>query len=336
MRFLAFLVFALALGVSGAARADFAIRDGVLVERDGSPFIMRGINVPHAWLSQHTDQSLADIAATGANTVRIVLSSGARWRRSEPSEVAHLVALAKRHRMIVVLEVHDTTGFGADERAVHLGAVLAYWAELRDVLQGEEDYVLINIGNEPFAGRSTPAMWIEAHRTAIAALRAMGFRHTIVIDGADYGQDASGTMRDHARDLFDGDPLRNVLFSVHMYQVYGRGETIEAYLDAFRDARLPLIVGEFGMDHQGEPVDEEAIFRLSNERGIGYLGWSWSGNSQRVADLDIVRNFDAERLSPWGERLINGAGGIRETSRPAHVYAQPRGFWPRVRGWFTR
>lgn len=328
------LAFVLVLSLAPAAHADFAIRDGVLVEADGAPFVMRGVNVPHAWLNERTAQSLEDVAATGANTVRIVLSNGARWRRSEPREVSRLIAMAKRRRMIVMLEVHDTTGFGADPRAVHLETTLAYWRALRPALQGQEDYVLVNIGNEPFAGTSTPDMWVDAHRDMISALRALGLRHTIVVDAHDYGQDSSNTMRDRARELFDADPLRNVLFSVHMYQVYGEGDRIRAYFDAFRDARLPLIVGEFGPDHQGEPVDEDTIFALSAERGIGYLGWSWSGNSRNVANLDIVEGFDARRPSPWGRRLIDGPGGFRETARPAGLFVRESAL-RRFATWFS-
>ncbi|MES1200485.1 MAG: cellulase family glycosylhydrolase [Pseudomonadota bacterium] len=321
------LVFALAfICVAAPARADLAIRDGQLVERDGAPFVMRGINIPHAWAPEHTARSIDDIAATGANTVRIALSAGVRWKRNEPSEVARLIAHCRRRHLIVILEVHDATGFGADSRAAHLGAALAYWGDLRAVLRGQEDYVLINIANEPFAGSATPAMWIEAHRTAIATLRGWGLRHTLVIDGADYGQDRSGTMRDHARELLDSDPLRNVLFSIHMYQVYGRAEMVEAYFNAFHAAHLPLIVGEFGPDHQGEPVDEDTIMRMSAQQSVGYLGWSWGGNGGNVANLDMVEHFDASRLSPWGERIINGANGIRATARPAHIFQQRRGF----------
>lgn len=329
------LLAALSLAaVATPAHADFAVRDGVLVQGDGSPFLMRGVNVQHAWAPAHTMQSLEDIAGTGANTVRIVLSNGARWNKNEPREVARLLDRAKDLGLIVMLEVHDTTGLGADPAAAHIGTTIPYWLELQEVLEGQEDYVLVNIGNEPTAGSSPPTMWLEAHRTAIAALRYAGFKHTIVIDAHDYGQDGSNTMRDRARELFDSDPLHNILFSVHMYQVYADGARVEQYFNAFRDARLPLIVGEFGMDHAGEPVDEETIFRLANEYRFGYLGWSWSGNAAHVADLDIVTDFDGSRLSPWGERLINGAGGIRETSEPAHVFAQRRSWWTRVRNWF--
>ncbi|HVZ99804.1 MAG TPA: hypothetical protein VG841_05775 [Caulobacterales bacterium] len=69
---------------------------------------------------------------------------------------------------------------------------------------------------------------------------------------------------------------------------------------------------------------------MSQAQSVGYLGWSWSGNAGNVANLDIVEHFDARRLSPWGERLINGSGGIRETAHPAHVFARRRGFWMRL------
>jgi len=70
----------------------------------------------------------------------------------------------------------------------------------------------------------------------------------------------------------------------------------------------------------GALVDEEAIFSQSTRLGVGYLGWAWSGNSGAAANLDVVHDFDGARLTPWGERLINGPGGIRQTARPARVF----------------
>ncbi|MBB4659686.1 hypothetical protein GGQ59_002223, partial [Parvularcula dongshanensis] len=49
-------------------------------------------------------------------------------------------------------------------------------------------------------------------------------------------------------------------------------------------------------------------------------GWSYSGNGGGVEDLDLVLDFDPARLSPWGERLVNGPGGLRDTSRTASVF----------------
>jgi len=318
---------AAAVTMAGPALADLSVRDGHLVEASGRLFVIRGVNVHHAWAARHTRQSLNDIAATGANTVRIVLSDGSRWKRTPPSQVAAILREADRLKLVVILEVHDATGFGDPgpdaKGAVHLGTLIPYWLSLKPLIEGREDRVIVNIANEPFSVRGQPSPWFEAHRTAILALRAGGLRHMLMVDGDNYGQDSSGTMRDNAAALLAADPLRNIVFSVHMYQVYGRGETVRAYLDAFQSAGLPLVVGEFGPDHAGEPVDEETILRLTAERGIGWLAWSWSGNSSKVADLDMVQGFDASRPSPWGVRVIDGADGLRQTGRPAEVFASP-------------
>jgi mannan endo-1,4-beta-mannosidase len=53
---------------------------------------------------------------------------------------------------------------------------------------------------------------------------------------------------------------------------------------------------------------------------VGYIAWSWSGNSEKAKNLDLVLEFDPERLSPWGQRLIEGADGLRATSVPATVF----------------
>ncbi|MBC8069295.1 MAG: hypothetical protein IAG13_13245 [Deltaproteobacteria bacterium] len=49
--------------------------------------------------------------------------------------------------------------------------------------------------------------------------------------------------------------------------------------------------------------------------GLGYLGWSWSGNSAELASLDVVLDFDFDQLSAWGELLVNGESGLLATSQ---------------------
>lgn len=81
------LALAIAALSSGAA-ADFSVSGTQLLDGNGEPFVMRGINHPHAWYTERTPQAIRDIAATGANTVRVVLSNGYRWTRTTQAEVA--------------------------------------------------------------------------------------------------------------------------------------------------------------------------------------------------------------------------------------------------------
>ncbi|MGW2474557.1 cellulase family glycosylhydrolase [Streptomyces sp. NPDC001665] len=317
---LGFLALGAAAPAQAAAGTGLHISDGRLVEGNGNDFIMRGVNHAHTWYPGET-QSLADIKATGANTVRVVLSDGFRWTRNGPDDVAAVVADCKANRLICVLEVHDTTGYGEDAAAGTLDHAADYWISLKSVLQGQEDYVVIDIGNEPW-GNTDPAGWTAPTTAAIKKLRAAGFAHTIMVDAPNWGQDWQNVMRDNAQAVYDADTTGNLLFSIHMYSVYNTAQKVSDYLNAFVDAGLPLVIGEFGgpADQYGDP-DEDTMMSEAQRLGLGWIAWSWSGNTDPILDLTI--DFDPARLSSWGERIFHGANGIAETSHEATVYGGP-------------
>lgn len=310
--------------LSAGAQADFSVSGTQLLDGNGEPFVMRGINHPHAWFTDQTPKALADIAATGANTVRVVLSNGYRWNRTSAQEVAEIIRLAREHNLVAVLDVHDTTGFGEEPEAAPLSSAVDYWLEIADTLKGQEDYVLLNIANEPFGNEVDDyygETWISEHRTAIQRLREAGLKHTLIVDAANWGQDWQGIMITHASQVADADPLNNTMFSVHMYEVYPERSMVEEYMRTFLEThRLPLLIGEFGMDHYGQPVAAADIMELAEQYGVGYTGWSWSGNSGGTESLDLVQNFDPGSLSPWGDLLLNGTHGLKATARPATIF----------------
>jgi mannan endo-1,4-beta-mannosidase len=51
---------------------------------------------------------------------------------------------------------------------------------------------------------------------------------------------------------------------------------------------------------------------------LGYLAWSWSGNTDPI--LDLTLDFDPARLSSWGKRIFNGVNGIAQTAKEATVF----------------
>ena len=304
----------------------FFISNGQLVDDNGTPFVMRGVAYPYTWYSWRgtaaVQQDLANIAATRANTVRYVLSTGGQWARIPGAEVSQVIQWAKQNRMISVLEVHDSTGWSEGAGSVNISNAVQYWtsADIRAAINGQEDFVIINIANEPF-GNNTTAQYVQQTADAIRALRTAGITHTIMIDAANWGQDWSNTMRDNAMTLWQADSQRNLLFSVHMYEVYGQASTITSYMQAFDDMGLPLVIGEFGLEHNGQNVDEATIMAQAQQRGNGYIGWSWSGNGGCCTFLDVVSNFSTT-LTAWGQILVNGPNGIFATSVPASVFGQ--------------
>jgi mannan endo-1,4-beta-mannosidase len=305
-----------------ASFAGFFISNGQLVDNNGTPFVLRGINYPYTWFqSRNTQQDLAAIAATGANTVRVVLSTGGQWARVNGTQVSQLIQWCKDLKMIAVLEVHDSTGWNESGGAVPISNATAYWtsSDVRAAINGQENFVIINIANEPF-GNTTTANYVADTSAAIRALRTAGLTHTLMIDGATWGQDWQGTMRDNAMTLWNADTLHNLVFSVHMYEVYQSLSPIQAYMQAFQAMNLPLVVGEFGPVNNGQFVDSESVIAQAAQRKLGYLGWSWSGNGGGGTGLDMTNNFDPASLTTWGNRIINGTNGIRTSSMLASVF----------------
>ena len=280
---------------------------------NGKELIMRGINHAHTWYRDETS-SFANIKNTGANTIRVVLSSGDRWPKNENSDVANVIQLCKTNNLVCILEVHDTSGFGEKSEAISLAKAVNYWKSIQSVLTGEEAYVIINIGNEPY-GNINPGGWTSATINAIEELRNAEFDHMIMVDAPNWGQDSSFIMRDNANAVFNSDPHKNTVFSIHMYGQFNTDRKINSYLMYFINNGLPIVIGEFGHKHTDGNPDEDAIMARAKEYGIGYIAWAWSGNTGGVEYLDLVNNFNPNSLTWWGCRLINGVNGIRGTSK---------------------
>ncbi|BCB75868.1 hypothetical protein GCM10022251_80550 [Phytohabitans flavus] len=285
-----------------------------IVEANGQRFVMRGVNHPHVWFTGQTG-SFANIKALGANTVRVVLGSGKRWGPS--TDVANVITLCKQNRMICVLEVHDTTGYGEEGAAASLDEAVNYWISQKSALVGQENYVVINIGNEPI-GNTNAAQWTAATTAAIQKMRTNGFEHLLMVDAPNWGQDWQFVMRDNAQTILNADSRRNTVLSIHMYAVFNTAASITDYLNRFQSNGWPLVVGEFGWRFNSGEVDHDTILAEAQARGIGYLGWSWSGNTDPI--LDMATNFNASQLTTWGQRIFNGANGIKATAREATIF----------------
>lgn len=290
--------------------------DGLkFLDANGNEFIMRGVNFPYAWYTKEWARSVPAMKVIGCNTVRVVLGTGDQHPRTSSAELATIIHDLEAHQMLAVLEVHDCTGYGEQQhapRAVPLTSATAYWTspEIMAVLKGHEKSTIINIANEPI-GNAMVDTWFDSTKQAVLALRAAGLTHTIMVDGPNWGQDFTGTMRAYAAELLAADPEKNLIFSVHIYESFKDRASIEAYLRAFVEAKLPLIVGEFATENNGIPVDAKSVLELCAQLGVGCLGWSWKGNSPGFTNLDIAQDWEGTRWTPWGELLVESEFGIR-------------------------
>ncbi|WP_174880707.1 glycoside hydrolase family 5 protein [Metabacillus niabensis] len=298
------------------AATSFYVSGNTLYDATGKPFVMRGVNHGHSWFKNDSATAIRAIASSGANTVRIVLSNGTQYTRDDMNTVKNLITLAEQNKLIAVLEVHDATG---KDDFTSLNSAVDYWISIKDALIGKEDKVIINIANEWY-GTWDGANWANGYKQAIPKLRNAGLKHTLIVDAAGWGQ-YPASIHNYGKDVFNSDPLKNTMFSIHMYEYAGADSaTVKANIDGVINQGLALIIGEFAHWHSNGNVDEQTILSYSQQRGVGWLAWSWKGNSSELSYLDMSNDWAGTSLTWWGDYIINDTYGLKATAKRSGVY----------------
>lgn len=295
--------------------------DGVtLRDANQNPFVMRGTNYAYTWYSWdgQTEAALKEISGYGANCVRIVLGDGQKYTANSAGEIANLIALCEKYQLVAIFEVHDATGLD-DADSLHRAAT--YFATtVKSALVGHENTAIINIANE-WQGSTNDTAWQSAYIGAVKILRDAGLKHCIMCDAGGWGQGAT-TVINGGKAVLESDPEHNVMFSVHMYGTAGgNAATIKNIIDSMRTRNLCLVIGEFGFNHSDGDVDEGYIMSYCQETATGWMAWSWYGNGGGVEYLDMSSANAGGTLSAnWGEVVINGKNGWKETAQKCTVF----------------
>ena len=314
------------LKLGGSASANVEAKNGfyvdgyVLRDANQNPFIMRGTNYAYTWYSWDglTEKGLQEIADYGANTVRIVLGDGDQYTKNTSGEIANLIQICEKNKLVAVFEVHDATG--KDDAQPLLNAAKYFANDIASALKGHEDTCIINIANE-WQGNTNNSAWQAAYTDAVKIIRDAGLKHCIMCDAGGWGQGYSTVVSGGAA-VLKADPEHNCMFSVHMYGTAGGSKsTIKTVMDSMKTRELCLVIGEFGYKHSDGDVDEAYIMEYAQETGTGWMSWSWYGNGSPVEYLDMSNKNAGGTLSKeWGEVVINGKNGWKETAQPASVF----------------
>lgn len=303
----AFLVFKISnksINVKG-----FTISGTKLLDANGNEFVIRGINQPHNWYKPKDEASIAGIAKTGANSVRIVLSNGTQYTKDSLAELEKLIALCEKNKLVAIVEVHDATG---KDDLNSLIKAAEYWIEMKSALQGHEDTVILNIANE-WCAKWDSNLWANGYKKVIPMLRKAGIKNTLMVDCGGYGQYPK-SVADKGQEVLNADSEKNVIFSIHLYEYAGaNANDVKSNISSITNKGLAVCVGEFGYKHRDGEVDEEAIIKYCKENKIGYIPWSWSGNSDGVEYLDLVNNFNASSYTEWGDLFFNTYKGMSDS-----------------------
>ncbi|WP_239004577.1 glycoside hydrolase family 5 protein [Paenibacillus tepidiphilus] len=298
------------------AASGFYVSGTKLMDATGKAFVMRGVNHAHTWYKDQLATAIPAIAKTGANTVRIVLANGKKWSLDDVNAVKNIISLCEQNKLIAVLEVHDATG---SDSLSDLDAAVNYWISIKSALIGKEDRVIINIANEWY-GTWDGATWASGYKQAIPKLRNAGLTHTLMVDSAGWGQYPASVIN-YGPEVLNADTLKNTMFSIHMYEYAGgNAATVKANIDGVLNKNLALVIGEFGGQHTNGDVDEATIMSYSREKAVGWLAWSWKGNSSDLAYLDMANDWAGSSLTTFGNAVVNGSNGIKATSVLSGVF----------------
>lgn len=318
------------LKLGGSASATVEPKDGfyvdgsVLRDANKNAFIMRGTNYAYTWYSWDglTEAGLAEIAQYGANTVRIVLGDGDQYTKNTAGEIANLIQLCEKNKLVAVFEVHDATG--KDDAQALYNAANYFANDIASALKGHEDTVIINIANE-WQGNANDTAWQAAYIEAVQIIRDADLKHCIMCDAGGWGQSASTVINSGAA-VLAADPEHNTMFSVHMYGYAGGTQSmIKNIMDSMNTRQLCLAIGEFGYKHSDGDVDEGYIMEYAQKNNIGWLSWSWYGNGSPVEYLDMSNaNAGGTLSSEWGEVIVNGKNGWKETSKTCSVFTEEK------------
>jgi len=320
----------------------------------GEKIVYRGINEMFVW-GDTQGATLAEIAKSGANSVRIV------WLSTSPAAgLDTLVSRAIRAKLLPVVEFHDATG-----KWESLPTLVKAWRTKAylDMIQRHEKYLVVNIGNEVGDGSVSLAEYVAGYDSSVAQLRRSGVRVPLMIDAPNYGSNYS-MMAAASKTLLMQDSLRNLLFSVHMWWPIknntDKATTVARIKSSVADAvakNIPMVVGEFGEAFtstlattavaEADSIPFRTIMDECQKNQIGWMAWSWGkvDNNPQI-DLNMTTDGTFAGLQTWGlEVAVTDPNSIKNTSVISTYVANgaTSGNWassvrrePAVSGWSVR
>lgn len=276
--------------VQASSSGSFYTYKGQIYDANNQPFIMRGVNNPHAYYYDDSLNALENIKSLGFNTVRVVwCASNFTYSTSACKQQYHFHSVAqletilaemRRLDLVAVLDIQNITGsMSADE----LQMAVDYFVDnpqMISLLNAYKERLIINIANEWYGkwrkynegwssalgqyDLSNPdypvGMYQKTYLDVIKRFEQAALPHLLVIDAGGYGQDFS-FIEHYADEILQtpgGGQRSNVAFSSHMYSQYTETAQVQHALDFVRENEIPWIIGEFGGEYRKQKWDPDS------------------------------------------------------------------------------
>lgn len=298
------------------SNAHFYVQGAKLYDRCGEEVVLRGVNKMSIW-TDRSGNDFAEIAKTGANTVRIV------WTVKDHPGESSLDAIIQRavdEKLIPIIELHDATG-----NLEQVPELVDFWVrpEVVEVLKRHESHLLVNIANEAGGGGVPMHHFVDVYRNAITKMRAAGLDMPLMIDAPQWGQNID-VLQATASDLLSSDPKKNLLFSAHFWWPKGdksndpgSSKRIKKEIQESAQMGLPLVIGEFAHAGVGcaRSIDYQTILAEAQRHRIGWLAWSWGPGNKDCGEMDMTTDGTLDSLQGWGREVaLTDPNSIRNTS----------------------
>ena len=253
--------------------AQLTVDGKQLLDPHGDTIITRGIENNYGLGLSENGWFIDEIAQTGANAVRLLpnISDG----QLSLTQIGNIMEKAKNHGMVMYISPWKGESFD------FIG-----WYEQDDVynlLQQYANYIVIDGNGEPIY--EDEQQWVNDGKDAIDRLRAKGYTCPINILSDGYGRRHT-TVINRVEEVFNHDPLRNVMFNIQAYwdqnwsspKKYST-ELIQERLALLSELDYYITIGICPWA-EGAPcddgyVDYKTAMTECENYGFGYLYWEW-------------------------------------------------------------
>lgn len=299
------------------AKKTMYVKGRFLYTPKGERIIFRGINEMSVVTDPTGEKTLPQIAKTGANVVRLMWMA---WGGGG-EKLDLLLKNCIDNKMIPILELHDATG-----NFKKLDSCVAFWvrADVTAVIKKYQKYLLLNIANEAGNGSVTQKEFAEKYTEVIKRVRAAGINVPLVIDAANWGRNEDYLLQ-NAAVLLQADPLRNLIFSWHIWDSGISESRIQSAIDKSITQNFCLLIGEFApMEVKCKCcIPYKFIMQYCQQKSIGWLAWSWGPGNSDCAQMDMTKTVAFESLFDWGlEVAVTDKNSIKNTSVRPKVFTQ--------------
>jgi mannan endo-1,4-beta-mannosidase len=299
-----------------------------LYDNCGEKIILKGVNMGNVWATNWGIPEFAQIQQTGSNTVRICLqrtyvsyaSGSAQTLSTTGTLLDPILAECIAQKMIPIIELHDFTSPNPSATATQfLPLATAFWTrpDILSVLKKYQNYLILNIANEPEHWDMTELEYYNANKTAILTLRNASLDCPIMIDGVGWGQDYWFFIN-HGANLLNDDPLHKLVYSIHSYWENITDADMLSRFQAMNNANLPFVFGEMSKSNGtvAATINYSYFMQLCSTYDIGFIAWWWgfyNTGSNNVLSMSPTGTYAG--LTSFGlDIAVSDSNSIQNTS----------------------